>query len=417
MAIQNLTMKNVTVFDEISMDFSKGVNVLIGSNGMGKTHIMKLLYSACQAVRIDESFSRKVVMTFRPDNFALAQLINRNSLQQNASVTVKSDTAEIGMRFDSLTEERNAEITGEKQWELENASLKSVFIPAKEMLTHSFNLINAVRSQNVEFDDSYIDHLASATVMDISLDIGESEETLLWSLLNNHELLTRPVQDVQRDQDEEKISKIRNWLKNNKQFTKPVQDLQRTSKVSERFNDTLSAKRNEPPQSLSQPLKEILSRIETVIGGTVIFDETQHFYLVGNSGRLEFNLVAEGLRKIALLWQLIRNGALKPGAALFWDEPEANLNPEHIPLIADLLLQLQRDGVQVFVSTHDYFLARYLDVRAKDDDEIAFFSLYKEKNDNAVRHEMERSFHDLKHNPIKDTFNKLYHEEIEQWME
>jgi hypothetical protein len=38
-------------------------------------------------------------------------------------------------------------------------------------------------------------------------------------------------------------------------------------------------------------------------------------------------MVAEGLRKIATLVQLQRNGWLIPGTTLFWDEPETNLNP------------------------------------------------------------------------------------------
>lgn len=46
----------------------------------------------------------------------------------------------------------------------------------------------------------------------------------------------------------------------------------------------------------------------------------------GNS-RQEFNLVAEGIRKMVLLWQLVKNGTLEKGSVLFWDESEANINP------------------------------------------------------------------------------------------
>ena len=37
-------------------------------------------------------------------------------------------------------------------------------------------------------------------------------------------------------------------------------------------------------------------------------------------GNLEFSLLAEGIRKLALLWLLIQNGVLQSGS--FWDEPE-----------------------------------------------------------------------------------------------
>lgn len=58
---------------------------------------------------------------------------------------------------------------------------------------------------------------------------------------------------------------------------------------------------------------------------------------------MEFNLVAEGLRKIALLWQLIKNGTLEKESVLFWDEPEANINPEYIPVLAELLIMLESE--------------------------------------------------------------------------
>ena len=89
------------------------------------------------------------------------------------------------------------------------------------------------------------------------------------------------------------------------------------------------------------------------------------FYLKpGTQARLEFNLVAEGLRKIALLWQLIKNGTLERGSVLFWDEPRQILIL-NIFRLAELLIMLEREGVQIFVSTHDYFLSKYIEVKKK----------------------------------------------------
>jgi hypothetical protein len=42
----------------------------------------------------------------------------------------------------------------------------------------------------------------------------------------------------------------------------------------------------------------------------------------------EFILLAEGFRKLGLLWLLLQNGTLLNGSVLFWDEPETNLNPK-----------------------------------------------------------------------------------------
>lgn len=51
---------------------------------------------------------------------------------------------------------------------------------------------------------------------------------------------------------------------------------------------------------------------------------------------------------------------------LFWDEPEANINPKYIPVLAELLIMLESEGVQIFVSTHDYFLAKYIEVKRNE---------------------------------------------------
>ena len=54
---------------------------------------------------------------------------------------------------------------------------------------------------------------------------------------------------------------------------------------------------------------------------------------------------------------------LEPGNILLWDEPEANLNPELFPLVAEILLELQKNDVQIFVATHSYNFAKYLEIR------------------------------------------------------
>lgn len=114
--------------------------------------------------------------------------------------------------------------------------------------------------------------------------------------------------------------------------------------------------------------------------------------------------MAEGIRKIALLWQLIKNGTLEKGAMLFWDEPEANINPKYIPILADMLLELQRNEVQIFISTHDYVLAKYLEIKQKKDDKLQYHSFYVEGQD--IRFET-GTFSELKHNSIMDAFSRL----------
>lgn len=337
MPITKVELDNVTVFDRLEIEFSSGINVLIGENGMGKTHIMKFIYAACKAAKSDALFSHKAVMVFRPDGSNIGRLVNRTKNHNNtARIKVHSDAANIGMTFTNRSCKWDADITGIRSWE-KQTSLNSVFIPAKDILSNAWNLPSAVAMGNVEFDDTYLDIIHAASV---KVDVG---------------------------------------------------------------NDTKERKK----------YIQLLQQIST---GKVAIDKERFYLKPGNQARIEFNLVAEGLRKIALLWQLIKNGTLENGSVLFWDEPEANLNPKHIPTIVDMLLMLQREGVQVFVSTHDYFLAKYFDVRKQESDQVMYHSLYKDSDEKVIV-EQNHYFKDLENNTILDTFLSLYHEEMRKAME
>ena len=337
MKIRHLELENVTVFDKIEIAFDEGINIFIGENGTGKTHILKILYAACQAADPKTSFSAKIVRTMLPDEFKISRLITRKPGNHNSEIKVsalsekKQKNHTITASFHNKTKKWDAEIRGEEAWENEFKDISSIFIPAKEILSNSYNLTAAVEKNNVKFDDTYIDIINSARI-DISVGRNSAE----------------------RDKK--------------------------------------------------------LKAIEKIIGGTVVYDsQKDEFYLkIGNS-RQEFNLVAEGIRKMALLWQLVKNGTLEKGSVLFWDEPEANINPLYLSIITDMLLELQRDGVQIFISTHDYVLAKYFEIHRREEDSVLFHSVsYDEKRN--LEYSCNGRFEDLKNNLIIKSFNELLDE-------
>lgn len=66
---------------------------------------------------------------------------------------------------------------------------------------------------------------------------------------------------------------------------------------------------------------------------------------------------------MAMPWQLVKNGTLEKGSALLGSEPETNINPVYILTILELISALQREGVQIFLATHDYMIAKYFEVK------------------------------------------------------
>lgn len=337
MHITRLELENYTVFAKNSFEFEQGVNILIGENGTGKTHILKILYSACQAADTKVSFSNKLVRTMLPDDYKISRLLTRKPGNHTATVKVCARTEKseadrtLSMTFSNKTKKWDAEERGTENWERMFRGMSSIFIPAKEILSNSYNLPAAVDKGNVKFDDTYIDVVNSAKI-DIS---------------------------AGRNPDEK---------------------------------------------------KHRLNRIEEIIGGSVTYDgKNDEFYLKRGHSKQEFTLVAEGIRKMALLWQLVKNGTLEKGSVLFWDEPEANINPIYIEIIVELLLELSRDGVQIFLATHDYMLAKYFEVRRTSEDKIRFHSFQCDKQ-GVVEYTQGFTFGDLKNNVIIESFNKLLDE-------
>ena len=57
MALIHISLKNFTVFSDGTIPLAPGVNVLIGSNGTGKTQLLKGIYGCCESARIDNEKS------------------------------------------------------------------------------------------------------------------------------------------------------------------------------------------------------------------------------------------------------------------------------------------------------------------------------------------------------------------------
>ena len=56
MKVKKIKLQNYTIFENQEIEFSPGINIIIGGNGTGKTQLMKALYAACQSTDQRNSF-------------------------------------------------------------------------------------------------------------------------------------------------------------------------------------------------------------------------------------------------------------------------------------------------------------------------------------------------------------------------
>ena len=331
MTITRVNLERFTAFKSIDLRPSPGINVLVGANSTGKTHLMKVAYAACYVSKTKEDFANKLVQIFLPSGNAIGRLVNRRKRNTACRISVYRGSQSLKSSFTSGTKvSESANVEGLIKWAAD--PIECVYIPVKEMLANAPGFQSLYSQRQIHFEAIYADIINRA-----------------------------------------------HW---------PVP------------RDPMSPERN-----------ELLGILKEIIKGTV-HAESEEFFLNSNQGKLEFTLLAEGMRKLGLLWLLIQNGSLDTGSILFWDEPETNLNPKLFGPVIEVLLALQRIGVQIFIATHDYAILKELDLRNKAEDKLAFHSLYSSKGE--IAHYTSESYLDLHPNLIREAFTDLYDREVQR---
>ncbi|MGO9123041.1 MAG: AAA family ATPase [Desulfomonilaceae bacterium] len=329
-----ITISNFTAFRRLKLDFSRGLNIIIGENSTGKTHLLKLLYAALNVTQPPlqgrkAAFPLKVLRVFMPERSKIGHLVRFGSARTR--VEVLRDCSRIAMTFGKA----NRGVFSDRNMVEENwfsHPVESVFIPPKEMLAHAPGFASLSETRRLHFEEIYPDLIRKA---------------YLPALRKEH---------------------------------------------------------------LSHSFAFILKKIASIVGGEIIEKESQ-FFLKGEND-LEFPLLAEGLRKFGLLWLLIRNGVISGNSVLLWDEPEANLNPSLVGQLTEILLELQRAGVQICISTHNYVVLKEFELRRKSEDQMRFFSLFKK--DNQIAAAVSDDLDSLDPNLILETIVSLYDRDVEK---
>lgn len=160
-----------------------------------------------------------------------------------------------------------------------------------------------------------------------------------------------------------------------------------------------------------------MKSFENIVNGNIIQRDKNFYLKVKGAGEFEMGLVSEGYRKLATIMYLILSGSLTRDATIFWDEPETNMNPKMIRPMVAAIVELAKMGVQVFVTTHDYFVQQCFNMTAlyqnKEEKSIQykFISLFHEKE--GIEYEVADGLLGLKHNAILEEFDALYDREQE----
>ena len=292
-----LDIVNFTAFEKATFKFSSGLNVIVGANGTGKSHVLKLAYSVVKTSHNQHSPNKQskavwqkavaddLVAVFKPES--LGRLVRRKQGRAAAMISIGFNGltgADFAFGFSTLN---TTDVKMEGSVPVGYAPTLPIFIPTKELLSMFPGLRALYNSRELAIDATYPDLC------------GHLEHPLLRG------------------------ARLEN-------------------------------------------IRGIVESLEDLIGGEVR-NEQGRFYLYGKDGvKLEMDLVAEGMRKLATLAYLLKNGSLTESAVLFWDEPEANMNPALLKKLAAVLMELSLRKFQVIIATHSLFLLKELHIFSQE---------------------------------------------------
>lgn len=312
--LETLKLRNFTAFADAEFQFSSGLNVLVGENATGKTHVLKLAYAASHAcarsgrepanaspakAQLQGTLANKLMGVFKPDEIGRLVRRDRRGRQRcDVQCTFGSPQAELAFSFTANSKAEIVLSTAPSRW----LDKVPAYLPTRELLTIYPGFVSLYETTHLSFDETWRDTCI---------------------------LLGAPLAKGRRE----------------------------------------------------QRIRQLLAPLENAMGGKVEVSETGRFYLHADGCVMEMHLVAEGLRKLAMIARLIATGALVEQGCLFWDEPESNLNPKIIKLAARTILHLCQAGIRVVLATHSLFLMRELYILLQADEfkgaAARFFGLHR----------------------------------------
>ena len=191
--IRGLKLENFTCFAKAEMEFSSGINVFIGENGTGKTHVLKVLYACLKQIK--NHSENKKTYSF-DDNLALFfgladdSQLNRNTdnssnelfkihigVEGNSSLEIKANRNDFTNPLSPFYQVATTNFNNVQ----DKLNFKFLFLPTQDMLTWHNGFVSLYLDKQLDFDKTYFD---LAVALDRPLDRLNGLSSLVQKIEN-----------------------------------------------------------------------------------------------------------------------------------------------------------------------------------------------------------------------------------------
>lgn len=156
--IRDLELKNFTVFEDLKICFSPKINLIIGENGTGKTHLLKAAYvlSSQQPVleksELKEFLTQRLIRTFLPFENKLGKI---HLTGARTKAELKGDFVDFSLALSFHNNSQSVVIHQNGEGATTQSLAKPVFFPVKETLSFMEGMVSLYDTYEMTFDETY----------------------------------------------------------------------------------------------------------------------------------------------------------------------------------------------------------------------------------------------------------------------
>jgi CheY-like chemotaxis protein len=154
-----LALKNFTLFTEIKLKFSPQLNIFIGENATGKTHILKAAYSVIAATaefdetsptKLNDAIATKLFNVLRPEK--LGNLVSYQQTQAEITLNFEENEYDSHLCFSPDSESIKLQQTPSKL-----PSTRPVYFSTKELLSIFPEFVEIYENRYLAFEETWRD--------------------------------------------------------------------------------------------------------------------------------------------------------------------------------------------------------------------------------------------------------------------
>ena len=184
--INSISIKNFTAFKDLTVKYGKGINVFLGANSTGKSHLLKLMYALCAANKPLEKelfgdpqhyISSKLKGVFKPEG-----KIGRLCRNDEKAIIRAGFIPDRSIEFAFSSDMDEVVITDNQSYE--KYSWEPVFIPPKEMLSLFEGFSSLYLKRELTIDETYFDLCQAIETPKLKGDHSEQTSNLLKKIKN-----------------------------------------------------------------------------------------------------------------------------------------------------------------------------------------------------------------------------------------